>query len=142
MEIGSFTKKKKQPQHPLEEKKWLENLTHPLIANEITTQIESANSPYVILSSALLLESGQKDLVDLIIVVDAPESLQLSRTILRDENSSDLVKKIMKSQLSREERLSQADIIIDNSHSLETLEINTRNIHKDLMRQAKNKQYN
>ncbi len=123
-----------------EERRWLERLTHPLIQTEIKTQIKSANSIYIILSSALLLESRQQALVDLTVVIDIPENLQVERTVLRDQNSVELVKKIIGSQLEREERLSRADIVIDNGHSLERLEKEIIKLHHDLMKKAKNRQ--
>ena len=46
-----------------DERRWLEQLTHPLIGQEIMDQIAAATSPYTILSSPLLLETSQKALV-------------------------------------------------------------------------------
>ncbi|MDG1986479.1 MAG: dephospho-CoA kinase, partial [Halieaceae bacterium] len=51
-----------------EKKDWLEELIHPLINDEIRAQIKSATTKYVVLSSALLLETRQKDLVDIVVV--------------------------------------------------------------------------
>ena len=119
-----------------EKKDWLEELLHPLIKDEIRAQIKSANSKYVVLSSALLLETRQKDLVDMVVVVDIPETLQIERTTLRDGNSSELVKKIIDSQLKREERLSRADIVIDNSDSLDKLKLKIKELHSDLNKKA------
>ena len=42
-----------------------------------------ADSAYAVLSSPLLLESGQSDMVDLSVVVDVPEALQIKRTMER-----------------------------------------------------------
>ena len=119
-----------------EKKDWLEELLHPLIKDEIRAQIKSANSKYVVLSSALLLETRQKDLVDIVVVVDIPETLQIERTTLRDGNSSELVKKIMDSQINRGERLSRADIVIDNSDSLDKLKLKIKELHSDLNKKA------
>ena len=119
-----------------EKKDWLEELLHPLIKDEIRAQIKSANSEYVVLSSALLLETRQKDLVDIVVVVDIPETLQIERTTLRDGNSSELVKKIMGSQINRGERLSRADIVIDNSDSLDKLKLKIKELHSDLNKKA------
>ena len=119
-----------------EKKDWLEDLLHPLIRDEIRTQIKSASSEYVVLSSALLLETGQKNLVDMVVVVDIPETLQIERTTLRDSNSSELVKKIINSQLKRDERLSRADIVIDNSNSLDELSSKIKKLHGDLKKKA------
>ena len=123
-----------------EERIWLERLTHPLIHTEIKAQIKSSNSAYIALSSALLLESRQRALVDLIVVIDISENLQIERTILRDQNSLQLLKKIIGSQLEREERLSRADIVIDNSYSLERLKKEIKKLHHDLMKEAKNRE--
>ena len=123
-----------------EERLWLERLTHPLIDTEIKAQIKSANSAYIVLSSALLLESRQRALVDLIVVIDISENLQIERTILRDQNSLQLVKKIIGSQLEREERLSRADIVIDNSYSLERLKKEIKKLHHELIKEAKNRE--
>ena len=119
-----------------EKKDWLEDLLHPLIKDEIRMQIKSASSEYVVLSSALLLETGQKSLVDMVVVVDIPETLQIKRTSLRDRNSSELVKKIIDSQLKRDERLSRADIVIDNSNSLDELRSKIKKLHGDLKKKA------
>ena len=45
-----------------EERKWLEQLTHPLIGQEIASQIQNSESEYTILASPLLLESSQHHL--------------------------------------------------------------------------------
>ena len=50
----------------------LESITHPRIRDELTRQMAAAQSPYVVLSSPLLLESGQSEMVDLSVVVDVP----------------------------------------------------------------------
>ena len=99
-------------------------------------QIKSASSEYVVLSSALLLETGQKSLVDMVVVVDIPETLQIERTTLRHSNSSELIKKIIDSQLKRDERLSRADIVIDNSNSLDELRSKIKKLHGDLKKKA------
>lgn len=104
------------------ERLWLEQLTHPLIGQEIRTQLEAATSPYVILSSPLLLETSQKSLTDLVVVVDVPEETQLERTVARDDNDEAQVKRIMAAQMSRADRLAKADIVIDNSRSLAELD--------------------
>ncbi|MGB1142320.1 MAG: dephospho-CoA kinase, partial [Halioglobus sp.] len=62
-----------------EQRKWLEQLTHPLIGQEILDQLAASTSPYTLLSSPLLLETSQKELADLLVVVDVPEEVQLAR---------------------------------------------------------------
>lgn len=118
------------------ERHWLEHLTHPLIGQEIVEQISAARSPYTILSSPLLLDSSQKSLVDCVVVVDAPETVQLQRTMQRDGNDAAQVRRIMAAQLTRADRLAGADMVIDNSRSLEELDAQVEKLHKAFLLRA------
>ena len=119
-----------------DERKVLEGITHPLIREEIARQLSEAGSPYVVLASPLLLESGQSSFADYVVVVDVPESVQLSRTMTRDGNSEQLVKSIMAVQLDRETRLARSDISISNEGTLEELHTRLDALHTDLLRRA------
>ncbi|MDG2175059.1 MAG: dephospho-CoA kinase [Gammaproteobacteria bacterium] len=112
------------------EKSWLENLLHPAIREEIDRQITESDSAYIILSVPLLIESGQYDFVDRLLVVDIPEQIQVERIKARDASSEELIREIMASQISREPRRAAADDIIDNSTSLETLRQQVHDLHK------------
>ena len=118
------------------ERRWLEQLTHPLIGQEIRDQVAAATSPYTILSSPLLLETNQKELVDCVVVVDVPEEMQLQRTVARDDNDEAQIKRIMAAQMRRQDRLEQADIVIDNSHSLAELDSLVEELHKEFLFRA------
>jgi dephospho-CoA kinase len=115
------------------ERKWLEQLTHPLIREEILHGIQSTQSAYCILASPLLIESGQALLCQRILVVDVPESLQLSRTMSRDKNSEAQVKAIIAAQASRTERLGHADDVICNDQSLSELDIQVNKLHQQYL---------
>ena len=119
-----------------DERKVLEGITHPRIRDEIARQLSEASSPYVVLSSPLLLESGQNTFADYVVVVDVPEEVQLRRTMARDDNSEALVKQIMAAQLDRQTRLSRADTSIPNDGSLETLYERVEKLHEDLLARA------
>ncbi|MGQ7262786.1 dephospho-CoA kinase [Vreelandella sp. V005] len=101
-----------------EQRLWLESVTHPKIRERITqhlTQLKAHGAPYVLLVSPLLFESGQNALVNRTVVVDVPQALQVARTLQRDEVSESQVHAILAAQLPREQRLAQADDVIDNS---------------------------
>ena len=119
-----------------DERKVLEGITHPRIRDEIARQLSQASSPYVVLSSPLLLESGQNTFADYVVVVDVPEKLQLKRTMARDDNSEALVKQIMAAQLDRQTRLARADTSITNDASLEELCERVEAMHEDLLVRA------
>ena len=118
------------------ERRWLEQLTHPLIGAEIGDQLAASRSPYTILSSPLLLETRQKTLVDLVVVVDVPEDIQLQRTMTRDKNEEAQVRRIMAAQMVRADRLELADIVIDNSRSLQELDDTVQELHKEFLLRA------
>ena len=118
------------------ERQWLERLTHPLIGQEIRRQLQAADSPYSVLSSPLLLETLQKDLVDLVVVVDVPEAVQLRRASQRDANSEEQIRRIMAAQMPREKRLELADIVIDNSQPLAELDAIVEELHKEFLHRA------
>ena len=119
-----------------DERKVLEGITHPRIRDEISRQLSEANSPYVVLSSPLLLESGQNTFANYVVVVDVPEEVQLTRTMARDSNSEALVKQIMAAQLDRKTRLSRADTSIMNDGSLDALYERVKKLHEDLLARA------
>ena len=118
------------------ERHWLEQLTHPLIGEEIRQQLTAARGPYCILSSPLLLETQQKELVDCVVVVDVPEAVQLERATLRDANSEEQIRRIMAAQMGREQRLELADIVIDNSRPLAELDGLVNELHKEFLLRA------
>ncbi|PKG48995.1 dephospho-CoA kinase [Halomonas sp. MES3-P3E] len=100
-----------------EQRQWLESVTHPKIRERLLqhlAQLKTQGAPYVLLVSPLLFESGQNALANRAVVVDVPQALQLSRTQQRDGVSESQVHAILAAQLSREQRLAQADDVIDN----------------------------
>lgn len=102
-----------------EQKKWLENLLHPIIRVRMVEQLQAAASPYAILESPLLLETDQHLLVEKIIVVDVDEATQIARASTRDGADVEQIKKIIASQMPRAEKLKKADFVIDNGGSVE-----------------------
>jgi dephospho-CoA kinase len=119
-------------------KQALENLLHPLIREESARRIAAASGPYVVHVVPLLLESpGYRDRVDRVLVVDASEQAQLARVRARSGLSADEVRAIMRTQVSRAERLAGADDVIDNSGSLEALRKQVGALHQKYLQFAR-----
>jgi len=118
------------------ERKWLEQLTHPLIGQEILDQIAASTSAYTILSSPLLLETSQGELADCIVVVDVPEEVQIARTMSRDDNDEAQVRRIMDAQIARHDRLARADYVVDNSGPIEALDSRVSQLHREFLERA------
>lgn len=118
------------------QREWLEGLLHPLIGAEIYRQLGKASSPYVLFVSPLLIEARQIDLCNRVLVVDAPESLQVERTMARDDNSAEQVRSIIASQTSREDRLGAADDVIVNDRDLAALNEAVDRLHRQYLELA------
>lgn len=112
------------------ERQWLESLLHPLIRERIDQHLALAESPYAILVSPLLVESGQHQRTQRVLVVDVPESVQIARTMSRDAVEEAQVKAILKAQLSREERLRHAHDVLVNDQTPECLAQEVRRLHQ------------
>ena len=116
-----------------EQRQWLEQLLHPLIRDEIITDLHSATSPYALLVSPLLVESGQNSLTSRVIVVDVPETMQLARTVQRDAVPEAQVRAIMQAQAQREERLRHAHDVLTNDSDLAALHAQVDALHTRYM---------
>ena len=104
-----------------DERKVLETITHPAIRQEILQQLKASVSPYTLLVSPLLFESGQYQFAHRNLVIDASEDLQRRRAALRDGVSSEQINRIMAAQLTRAERNRRADDIVINHGDLADL---------------------
>jgi dephospho-CoA kinase len=114
-------------------KAWLEALLHPLISEEIKRSLNAATSPYAILVSPLLVESGQYQRANRVLIIDAPEQLQVSRASARDNNTNEQVEAIMKAQADRANRLAVADDVILNDGSLTSLHRAADKLHEQYL---------
>mgnify|MGYP005840188319 CR=1 FL=1 len=110
-------------------KRWLEQRLHPLINQELEQRLARAQSPYALLVSPLLFESEQNQLVDRVLVVDAPRELQLARASRRDNSDPQQIEAIIDSQMSREARLSRANDVVDNAAGRAELDQQVGKLH-------------
>ena len=115
------------------ERKWLQQLLHPLINNYLVEQVNAAQSDYCLLVNPLLIESGQQQWCDIVVVVDVPVATQLSRTMARDDNTREQVQAIIDAQTSRDKRLNAADYVVTNDQDLGFLHDQIDTLHNDLL---------
>jgi len=112
-----------------EQKSWLENLLHPLIAELLQRRLNATKSPYAILESPLLLETEQYKLVDRVIVIDVNEEIQIDRSVRRDGSDEAVIKSIIASQIDRAGRIQRADDLVSNEEGLEQLREKIEALH-------------
>jgi len=119
--------------HP-EERDWVNNLLHPLIRQQMDEEVAHSTSSYVIKVVPLLIETGQKNQVHRILVIDVSEDIQRLRVEARDCSSIKEINSIINSQATREERIEAADDIIVNNSSLTDLELAVKKMHNKYMK--------
>tara|TARA_B100000678_G_scaffold167602_1_gene139998 strand:- start:198 stop:812 length:615 start_codon:yes stop_codon:yes gene_type:complete len=108
----------------------LENIIHPVVFKNIDTEISLINYPYCLVIIPLLIETKSTEKFDRILVIDALESLQFERIVKRDDISPILIKKIIKTQAKRKERLRYANDIIVNNDTIMNLNKSINTLHK------------
>lgn len=104
------------------ERKWLEDLLHPLIWEKALQRARQARGSYSMIAVPLLLETAAAEKVDRVLVVDCPEEVQLQRAVARGAGSAEQVKQMMAAQLPRAQRVQRADDVIINAGTLEELQ--------------------
>lgn len=112
----------------------LNGLIHPKVIKyfkEIKEKYKDSNE-IIVFDVALLFEVGLEKLCDIVIVIDIEPHIQIERVKKRDGEKSELIEKIIKSQMSREIRLKKADIIIENNEGLEELKNKIEKLVKKL----------
>ena len=125
--------------HQEQEKHWLESLLHPLIRKWLAQQISSSKSSYCLLVSPLLLETGQAELVDRVLVVDVSVDTQVARTLARDGGEERTARAIIGAQMDRKQRLKRADDIINNELQMQFLSQQIEALHQKYLAMAKAK---
>lgn len=101
----------------------LEQIIHPLVRRR-AAEIEATAAPdrVVVHDIPLLVESGQADAFDVVVVVDVPTQLQLQRLVAERGMSEQEASARIAAQASRERRTGAADHVVDNTGSIGDLQ--------------------
>jgi len=98
-----------------EERRRLESILHPLIRRQVVSALAELDAPYVVVVIPLLIETGSyRELIDRVLVVDCPESLQLERVRARSGLSAEEVSAIISAQADRASHIAAAADVIAN----------------------------
>ena len=121
----------------------LSKIVHPFVYQEWGRQVEKISKKQknaIILSDVpLLFEGKMQHLFDvtLLVVIDPEE--QIRRLIKRNNLSEDEAQKRLKSQMPIQEKISLADIVIDNKNSVAETEKKTVRVWREILRLEKQK---
>ena len=122
-------------------KEKLDELMMDAIIEEIDRQIEAAQLEDccgILLDAPLLFEVGLDAKCDLVLLIIADMGIRVRRVCERDGISEQDVRDRIRNQMSDDEKIERADIIIDNSTSLEQLENKLENFEIYFTKFSKN----
>ena len=117
----------------------LNAIVHPAVKRErdrLLAEARRRGDRIVVNDIPLLFEAADPAEFDLVILVDAPESLRLSRLMMTRGMSRESAEEAIQAQQPSETKRGRSDFIIDNSGTLAELERNARLVWDQLHRQA------
>lgn len=113
------------------ERQKLEAIVHPLVRTWLRERVEAETAPYCLLAIPLLAENiSHYRWIRQVLLVDAPESVQIERLMHRDGVDGTLARRMISQQASRAERIAMADYVIDNTGDEAELDDVVANLHQ------------
>ena len=109
----------------------LNNILHPIIYETVKDrigQVEEDGNTMVVVEAAVLIEAQWQSLFDQVWVVKSDEETVIRRLLRRNGFDRNEVSKRIESQISESDRLSHADVIIDNNGTREELEVKVKDL--------------
>jgi dephospho-CoA kinase len=115
-------------------KKKVESILHPIILSECKEQIcKYKSEKYIVIVIPLLFETRKYlKLIDESLLIDCDEDVQFKRVSYRDKLDGCLIKSIINSQFSRDQKIKKADKIIENNLSKDFLQNAIYQYHEQL----------
>ena len=91
----------------------INGIVHPRVKDDFCRWLEChADHEIVGLESAILYEAGFEDVVDVVVMIYAPEALRIERAMKRDRATEAQIRERMAAQMDDEEKRSLADYVI------------------------------
>lgn len=115
----------------------LNGIIHPEVMEYFKKKkYESKSEEIVIFDIPLLYETKMEELCDKVVVVGLSKKKQVERVMLRDGSSEELANRIINSQMSLEEKMARADIVIMNEGTLEELRERVSEVYQSFKREV------
>lgn len=118
-------------------KRKLDELMFGAIISEIDRSIDELQSrggiPAILLDAPLLFEGGLESRCDVVVLLVADMDIRIARVCARDGAAPEEVGDRIRNQMSDEEKIARADIIIDNSGTQEMLFEKIENCMKNIL---------
>jgi len=113
-----------------EARRKLEGIIHPRVRAWLRRRVGMDRGPYCMLAIPLLVENrGAYAWVERVLLVDAPEMLQIERLMHRDGIARETAQRMLDAQSSRQQRLAMADDVIVNEGEESALDAQVTALH-------------
>lgn len=106
------------------ERQWIEQLIHPAVRGQMEADLQALaaqSRPIAVVVVPLLFEARMQDLATEIWVVHTPAAQQQARLQQRDSLTPEQVEARISSQMPIQQKMAQADVLLDNSTTLLSL---------------------
>lgn len=111
----------------------LNAIVHPLVRRRSAELAAAAPEDAIVVHSIpLLVETGQQDSFDLVVVVDVPPEVAVNRLVTHRGMTEADARARLAAQVDRSKRLAAADVVLDNSGEREHLAIQVRELWLEL----------
>jgi dephospho-CoA kinase len=111
-------------------------IIHPAVRHRFNRWHAGQKSRYIIQEAAILFESGVFRLMDMNIMVTAPEEMRIRRVMQRDGVTKEKVYERMKNQWPEDDKVALADYIIRNDESQSLIQ-QVLKIHQKILNYGK-----
>jgi dephospho-CoA kinase len=122
------------------QRNFLNRILHPRIKAEMERKMKEIGQKdpdaIVVIDAALIVETGDYEQMDKLIVVTSTEEQQIERLRDRDGRSREEAQRIFSSQMALEEKLKLADFVIRNEGSFEETKRRAKEVFQELKRIA------
>lgn len=118
-------------------RRMLEGIVHPRVRRWLRERSARDAGPYCLLAIPLLAEHRhQYGWIDRVLLVDAPEAVQIERLMQRDGVGRGQAEAILSAQATRRQRLAIADDVIANDADAAALDAQVTALHEKYLRLA------
>jgi dephospho-CoA kinase len=118
------------------QRKWLENLLHPLIRQELESRVNLCSSPYCIVEIPLLIDKKNYPYLNKILLVDVDQNIQIKRVMARDKCTKEQAMSIISSQPDVNVRIKNADDVINNNLDTLALQHSLNSLHLKYLKES------
>ena len=110
----------------------LSEITQGEVLKEIQNQMQASQVSVCVIDVPLLFEAGWQDYFDAVLLIAAPEEVELARLMARDDLSQAEAKRRMQAQLPLAEKRRRASYVLENTGTIEELRDKLSNLLKTI----------